>query len=286
MTKALTSTTGPRRSTAIQWTDCTDNIIVGLDGGWWCQKCSPGCKNCYAEKLNDSAYFKGNHLPYTGKPPHLKLRRDIIEGWARQRVPRKHFVASMTDVFGEWVPQEWIFTMLDGMRNAPKQTFQVLTKRASMMASQVLEWLQMRGLARVPSNIWLGFSAENQHWFDARAKYAAMLRGVCDVLWVSAEPLLGPLMPVFDGFRPDWIVLGGESGKDARICQVQWIRSNVNGARALGMAVFVKQLGGNLSDHDLDWCDRESGRSMHHPKGGDMHEWPECLRVREFPAVP
>src|SRR4051812_21118329 len=106
-------------STAIQWTDETDNIIVAQDGGWWCRKISVGCTNCYAAKLNQSSYFHGNKLPYSGEAPPLKLRTELIESWARQRKAKKHFVASMTDVFGEWVPREWQYTMLDGARNAP-----------------------------------------------------------------------------------------------------------------------------------------------------------------------
>ena len=102
----------------IQWTDVTDNIIVAVDEsgaqrGWWCQKISPGCAHCYAEDINDSDYFHGNHLPYSGSPPMLKLREDIIDGWARQRKTKKHFVMSMSDVFGAWVPRSWIFRFLD-----------------------------------------------------------------------------------------------------------------------------------------------------------------------------
>lgn len=123
---------------SIEWTDVTDNIIAAVDEhggqrGWWCRKISPECLNCYAEVLNQSDYFNGNKLRYAGEPPVLKLREDIIDGWARQRKSRKHFVASMTDVFGEWVPQSWIFRFLDGMWRAPLQIFQVLTKRAANM---------------------------------------------------------------------------------------------------------------------------------------------------------
>src|SRR5688572_23036958 len=127
---------------AIQWTDVTDNIIVAVNEvgerhGWWCRKISPGCAHCYSETINQSDYFHGNHLKYEGEPPVLKLREDIIDSWVRQTKPKKHFVMSMSDVFGEWVPQSWIFRMLDGMRAAWKQTFQVLTKRADVMLREV-----------------------------------------------------------------------------------------------------------------------------------------------------
>jgi len=283
----------PHRKTAIQWTDETDNIIVAKGGGWWCAKISPGCKNCYAEKLNDSAYFKGNHLRYSGTPPEMELRRGMIAGWARQRKARKHFVASMTDIFGEWVPQEWVFEMLDGMAAAPLQTFQVLTKRASVMAEQVLAWLKASGRSRVPNNIWLGFSAEDQYWFDRRAKHAAKLRDVCDVLWVSAEPLLGELVPTLPmpheaPFKPDWIVLGGESGPGASPCDVQWIRGVLDWRDewSAETRIFVKQLGGRSIREIFDARGGHlghEGSGLRHKKGGDMQEWPEDLQVREFP---
>lgn len=110
--------------TKIEWTDKVDNIIVAEGGGWWCRHASPGCDNCYAEARNKNSFFGGNGLAYRGAPPALKLRQEIIDGWRGQRKPKKHFVASMTDVFGDWVPRWMIFQFLDGMAAAPQQTFQ------------------------------------------------------------------------------------------------------------------------------------------------------------------
>src|SRR5262245_62535311 len=124
-------------TTSIEWTDITDNIIVVEGGGWWCRRISPGCDHCYAEALNQNTFFGGNKLPYRGTAPSLKLRTEIIDGWARLRKPKKHFVSSMTDIFGEWVSREMIFAFLDGMRAAPLQTFQLLTKRPAVMLSEV-----------------------------------------------------------------------------------------------------------------------------------------------------
>jgi protein gp37 len=81
----------------------------------------------------------------------------------------------------------------------------------------------------------------------------------------------------------NWLIIGGESGTDARRCDLNWIRELIHQGQAAGVATFVKQLGGNLSDYDLSVCAKASGRSMHHPKGGDINEWPADLRVREFP---
>ncbi|HEY3054377.1 MAG TPA: DUF5131 family protein, partial [Thermoanaerobaculia bacterium] len=119
--------------TAIEWTDVTDNIIVVKGGGWWCHKISPGCAHCYAARLNQNDFYGGNHLTYGGAPPELVLRDDVLNRWPRQTKPRKHFVSSMTDVAGEWVPRRWIFRYLDAMHASPRQTFQLLTKRGNVL---------------------------------------------------------------------------------------------------------------------------------------------------------
>lgn len=116
-------------ATSIEWTDVTDNIITAQGGGWWCRKISPGCLHCYAARINNSSYYGGNKKAYTGDAPPLLLRREFFDRWKRQKKAKRHFVASMTDVFGEWVPVEWALEMLDAMAAAPLQTFQVLTKR-------------------------------------------------------------------------------------------------------------------------------------------------------------
>lgn len=339
---------------AIQWTDVTDNIIVAVDDdgnqhGWWCRKISPGCTNCYAAELNQSTYFHGNKLPYTGDAPTLMLREDIIDSWIRQRKPMKHFVASMTDVFGEWVPQSWIFRFLDGMRAARRQTFQVLTKRAANMRVHVLAWLAARGLDRVPSNIWLGVSVENQPCADERI--LELLRIPAN-RWLSVEPLVGPVNLAFcarhvlDGdesnpgyvnafsgmsYHPltvvtvppthgtsagiGWVVVGCESGNRKKIRRgfVSHVEAIVAQCAAAVVPVFVKQIGARptvayyyeddafreraldrphfviesdgskwTGDHQPDPGSLIEFRPKHR-KGGDPQEWPESLRLRQFP---
>jgi len=285
-------------STTIQWTDVTDNIIVAVQGGWWCRKISPGCANCYAAKLNQNSFYGGNHLPYTGESPPLKLRTELLESWKRQRQPKKHFVASMTDVFGEWVPRDWIFQFMDAMSCAPDQTFQVLTKRADVMNCEVTAWLKFRSLARVPENIWLGVSVED----SARAVRLTDLMKIPAIRFASFEPLLEGLDfcrcwlsentgPNFEcekcgkvRLMLDWAIIGGESGPGARACNIQWMRNLMSACSASGVATFVKQLGAVVHDHT-----RHEGTvrivKLHDKKGGDMAEWPEDLRVRNFPPV-
>lgn len=264
--------------TAIQWTDVTDNPIVVKGGGWYCRKISPGCANCYAEGLNQNSFFGGNHLAYSGAAPELELKQDLLASWARMRSPKKHFVSSMTDVFGEFVPDDMIFDILDAMKAAPKQTFQVLTKRASRMSNLTRNWLKSRGMGHVPSNVWLGVSVEDQQRADERIPW--LLTTPCEVRFLSCEPLLGGIdlhHMLYGNPSVSWVIVGGESGIRARDCDLDWIDSIVEQCKQAGVSVFVKQLGASpLANYDLELSDR---------KGGDIDEFPEALRVRQFPVV-
>ncbi len=275
-------------STTIEWTDVTDNIIVAEQGGWWCRKISPGCAHCYAEKLNQSTYFGGNKLPYTGEPPKLKLRREVLDGWKRQRKAKKHFVASMTDVFGEWVPVGWQFEMLDAMAAAPLQTFQVLTKRADVMALHVLAWLKARGLDCVPKNIWLGVTVENQQMANIRVPDLCKIP--C-IRFLSCEPMLSAVNLEDITLTTDhqfgatiercigmihWIICGGESGKLARPMHPEWARYLRDQCVRWGIPFFFKQWG--------EW----SPRSLICGGGKDFAaldpqctRWPRVIRLGE-----
>lgn len=324
-----------QREGGIPWTDVTDNVIVAEGGGWWCRKITEGCKNCYAANLNQSTYFHGNKLPYSGEPPALLLKSDLIKSWARQRTAKKHFVASMTDVFGEWVAREWQFEILDGMLAAPMQTFQVLTKRADVMLEAVTQWLAARSLDSLPPNVWPMVTAENQREADRRIPY--LLRVPAAVRGLSCEPLLEGIVLQGDGnygrpevmhsraylrgdtpdwqeYRPgiDWVIVGGESGPGARPCELAWIRSVVGQCRAANVPVFVKQLGSRFAvdyydheyrdeyeSHGWEWpepmgWDTRHGQppigsrvriALKDRKGGDITEFPEDLRVRQFPQT-
>lgn len=291
-------------NTSIAWTDVTDNIIVVEGGGWWCRMISPGCAHCYSAVLNQSAFFGGNRLPYSGEPPKLKLRTDIIDGWERQKHPKRHFVASMMDVFGEWVTFQMVVTFMRGMWRAPKQTFQVLTKRPAHMAMMIGEWLKWDGLAAVPDNIWLGVSAEDQEMADKRIPI--LLSIPARVRWLSIEPMLGPVRIGWPDLNCNpspiqWIVVGGESGAHARSCHADWIRRLVSECRKAGVPVFVKQVGrvvhefaeyahcrlpgtwGNVRTSHVPG-DCMVRVHLNHPKGGDPSEWPAEFQVREFPV--
>ena len=151
-------------------------------------------------------------------------------------------------------------------------------------------------------NVWLGVTAEDQRAADERIPL--LLQAPAALRWVSVEPLLGPVdlqptlqaswgvaneagAPVLPGI--DWVVVGGESGPGARTCDVGWIRSVVRQARWSSVAVFVKQLGAKMKANELDWDGPQTagrwddGPVLAHRKGGNPAEWPEDLRIREWP---
>lgn len=164
-------------------------------------------------------------------------------------------------------------------------------------------------------NVWLGTSISDQETADAFVPRLLQCRELCPVLFLSAEPLLGPvnLQPHLtpsggfvnsQGINCDWVIVGGESGKDARPCNIEWIRSIVEQCASAGVPVFVKQLGSNAHEHVVEDMAKRmfpggvpagvhvSGHYEHrcdfktvHKKGGDMAEWPESIQVRQFPSI-
>lgn len=260
--------------TNIQWTDVTDNPIVVEGGGWWCRKVSEGCANCYAEKLNHNTFFGGNHSSYSGQPPAtLKLKRELIASWAKMRSPKKHFVGSMTDIFGEWVPMEWHLELLDGMAAAPKQTFQLLTKRPGIMAIAIGQWLRINKLDKLPDNVWVGTSVENQK--RANYRIPVLNQIPASVKFLSAEPLLERVNLGLDNpcYQINWVIVGGESGNNARPCRIEWLEEIVSDCIYANVPVFVKQLGSNFT-----WL------PLQDKKGGDIAEFPNSLKIRQFPT--
>lgn len=254
-------------ASSIEWTDVTDNVFVveGEDGepdGWYCRKVSPGCQHCYAERINGTSFYGGNGMKYrllADGDPRMMMRRGVMAKWAKMRKPKKHFVNSMTDTFADFYPSEWIYELFDAMVAAPLQTFQVLTKRTERMFDVVIEWLRLRNLPYVPTNIWLGFSAESQEWYDKRAFW---MLNIPALVFVSLEPLLGPidLNPVvsireiggidryeheYSGFMSgiDWVIVGGESGSHARPMHPDWVISIQEQCAKSGTPFFFKQWG-------------------------------------------
>jgi protein gp37 len=214
------------QNSTIQWTDATWNPISG------CTQISPGCDHCYA--LTFAERFRGvpNH-PYE-QGFDLKLWPARLELPLRWRKPRRIFVNSMSDLFHEDVPEDFIRQVFEVMRQAHWHIFQVLTKRPRRMAalSPALPW---------PPHVWAGTSVELDR-YTWRANHC--LRAVpAAVRFVSAEPLLGPL-PSLELDHLHWLITGGESGARHRPCDPDWFRDLRDRCRAAGVAFFHKQNGG------------------------------------------
>lgn len=333
-------------ATSIEWTDNVWNPVRG------CSRVSPGCLNCYAEKIATRFSDPGQafHLFAERTPkPHWTGKVELIESqlalpltW---RKPRKIFVNSMSDLFHESLSPILIDRVFAVMALTPHHQFQILTKRPEVMrryinldarvriARQIELWHE-QGLPGAPrgvsfprylddgwplKNCWLGVSVENQETADARIPL--LLQTPAAVRFVSYEPALGPVdfdaipITVAPGFfgSPlrwhhrgrchqadmenvpypvlDWIIVGGESGLGARPFDVQWARNTIQQCKAARVACFVKQLGANpgnqgalrAAGYTMPAYREFNSIALRDRKGSEMSEWPEDLRVRQFP---
>jgi three-Cys-motif partner protein len=232
--------------TAIEWTESTWNPVTG------CSKVTPGCAHCYAETFAER---------WRGVPGHpyeqgfdLRLWPQRLEYPLKWKRPRMIFVNSMSDIFHEDIPFEYVERIFVVMQEASHHKFQVLTKRHERMTELAphLPW---------PPNVWMGVSIENKRWV-LRADY---LREVpAAVRFISAEPLLGPLTGL-DLTDIHWLIAGGESGPGHRPVQAEWIRGLRDRCHRDGVAFFFKQWGGLRA--------KSGGRQL------DGREWNEMPSV-------
>lgn len=273
--------------------------------GWHCERVSQGCEHCYAAALNRRNLNVGTGLDY------VRSSRDQVDiiidektllaplKWKR---PRKVFVCSMTDLFAEFVPFEFVDRVFAVMALCPQHTFQCLTKRPERMA----EYFDDRGYGSgyvmdaaihiagagaensVPDNwhdeplpnVWLGCTVENQAWVDKRIPH--LLKCPASVRFLSCEPLLGPIdLSAYMGgeyvglpgdvvhpnynFGIDWVIAGCESGPKRRETKMEWVELLRDQCESTGVAFFNKQM------------------SINGKVTGDFELFPESLRIREFP---
>ena len=213
---------------SIEWTEATWNPVTG------CTEVSPGCAHCYAKTFAER---------FRGVPGHpyengfdLQLRPKRLDQPLRWKKPRTIFVNSMSDLFHENVPDDYIREVFEVMRIADHHRFQVLTKRSERLAALApsLDW---------PTNVWMGVSVENQRFVsrvdDLRETEAA-------VRFLSCEPLLGSLDLNLDGIH--WVIVGGESGPGARKMEPEWACAVRDQCAEAGVPFFFKQWGA----HDRD----------------------------------
>lgn len=294
-------------STKIQWTAHTFNPWIG------CTRVSPGCDHCYAEHLMDRWLGRVKWGP--GQP----RKRTSAANWREplrwnakaEREGRRYrvFCASLADVFDNEVPDEWRRDLFNLILSTPSLDWLLLTKRIGNAARMIDEALPDSMKAMPPDcpmawpwpNVWLGATVCNQE--EADRDIPKLLATPAAVRFLSIEPILdeidlshwlsaNALNEIDGGPCVDWVIIGGESGPRARATNVEWIRSIVQQCQAAQVPVFVKQLGARAETTDMFDLPVTWAPDMGEPitldlrdyKGGDPDEWPEDLRIREFPA--
>lgn len=283
----------------IEWTDATWNPIKAFNlasggektsgRGHYCEKVSPGCANCYAERMQPRF---GNDIRYNAADRdkvELFLDDDTLTQPLRWKRPRMIFVCSMTDLFGSWVTDEWLDQMFAVMALTPQHTYQILTKRPERMLEYfdrlssahtqdgnmklsplsvvIAEYLKVfsyktaeegrkimnaMGCSWPLPNVWLGVSVEDQKTADERIP--TLLQIPAAVRFLSVEPMLGAVDvmgvtaptgkgEVYASWLLDWVIVGGESGPNARPMHPDWARSIRDQCVAAGVPFFFKQWG-------------------------------------------
>ena len=277
-------------NSAIEWTTHTFSPWVG------CTKISPGCDHCYAEgwakRAGHPELWAGTRrrtTPANWRQP-LKWNAEAERTGTRPRV----FCSSLADVFDNQVPTQWALDLWSLIAETPRLTWLLLTKRIGNVSERA-PW---------PDNVWLGITVVNQD--EAARDILKLLAVPARVRFLSCEPLLGQidltrLTARFErgtlynlnclrsdygrGAGPehptvDWVIVGGESGPRARPFVLGWGKEIVRQCREAGVACFVKQVGARPVNREGERCPH-----IRDPKGKVVEEWPEELRVREFPAA-
>jgi protein gp37 len=213
----------------IEWTEFTWNPVTG------CIKVSQGCKNCYAKRMAKRLKAMGSERYVSGFKPTLHW--DLVDAPLAWRKPRLVFVNSMSDLFQEDVPENFISRVFNTMVACPQHTFQILTKRSDRLREMAtrLPW---------PRNVWMGVSIEDERVVERAIDLASVPAAV---RFLSCEPLIGPLelLPLEN---IDWVIVGGESGPRAREMKSTWVKSIRRQCRKHGVAFFFKQWGGVRKD--------------------------------------
>jgi protein gp37 len=338
--------------TSIEWTDKTwsplrvrvkaDAACIARDKGYTslvqiaekmaghvgphCEHISPGCENCYSGTNNSRCLpANGTGLPFDRRSRDLVdpvIDEQILLQPLKWRAPKRIFVENQSDLFGEWISVEHQIMAFRTILSSSRHTYQILTKRPAAMLERIpIIMNRLCGMHwRMPDNIWLGVSVENQETADARIPL--LLQTPAAVRFLSVEPLLGPLdlgrflfcaEPCNEsacacrdrGGEINWAIVGGESGPGARPMDIRWARDIVAQCEAADVPCFVKQLGRvPMMDEDAWHLRVNEGRAPllnpnnarllpagHLPlklkdrKGGDMAEWPADLQVRQFPEA-
>lgn len=223
-------------NSSIEWTESTWNPVVG------CTIVSPGCTNCYAMRMArrleamGQPKYAGTTRDSGGRPKWngvVRVDEESLGLPATWRKGRMIFVNSMSDLFHESVPFEFIERVFKTMEQTPQHTYQILTKRAERLQELApkIHW---------PANVWMGVSVENDDYLY-RIDHLRQTKAV--VKFLSLEPLLGPLEEM-NLLGINWVIAGGESGPGARAMEASWVRSIRDQCVAADVAFHFKQWGG------------------------------------------
>jgi len=218
----------------IEWTETTWNPTTG------CTKISTGCLYCYAEIMSKRLKAMGSNKYKDGFK--IAVHPDVLNEPYKWKKPTVVFVDSMSDLFHNDIPVEFIKGVFEVMNNTPQHTYQVLTKRSERL-------LQLSPLLNWTSNIWMGVSVENEHVSE---RIAHLTKTPAFIKFVSCEPLIGPIYSLQLNLI-DWVIVGGESGHKAREIKQEWIDYIYNKCQAHNVPFFFKQWGKkkfNLNTND------------------------------------
>jgi protein gp37 len=223
----------------IEWTNSTWNPTTG------CTKVSPACQHCYAERFSNR--FKGVEGHPFEQGFRLKLWHNRVNMPISWKKPRLIFVNSMSDLFLEEIPDQFISQVYQTMLRADWHTYQILTKRADRMVDWFLKE-KRNSEENVPRHIWLGVSVETEEYVN-RIRQLKELKGV--VKFVSFEPLLGPIRNLENLLKGiDWVIVGGESGHGSRRMREEWIDPIHDACMKNRVPFFFKQWGEFDKDGD------------------------------------
>jgi protein gp37 len=242
----------------IEWTDTTWNPVTG------CTKISVGCDNCYAARFSERFRGVAGHPFETGFD--LTLRPERLTQPLAWKRPRMIFVNSMSDLFHKQIPRAHIAAVFDTMERADWHTYQVLTKRSSLLQKFINARYKT---AKAPPHMWFGVSVENA---QAVSRIAHLQKAYARVRFLSVEPLIAPVGPL-DLRGIDWVIVGGESGPGARPMEQEWVLDIRDQCLRAGVAFFFKQWGGRSP--------KSGGRLL---EGREWNQFPKKHRFLRRPT--
>jgi len=240
------------QNSKIEWTESTWNPVTG------CTKISAGCKNCYAERM--ALRLKAVGSPNYTKGFKVTLHHHALEIPLRWKKPRTIFVNSMSDLFHKNIPFDFILKVFDVMSRASHHRFQILTKRSGRL-------LELSSRLIWPENVWMGVTVENA---DCGFRIDDLRQTPAVIKFISFEPILGSI-PNIDLENIDWVIVGGESGPNARPMKPQWAIDIRDQCLSADVPFFFKQWGGINK--------KKNGRKLDGRTWDEMPRTPKLLEL-------